>query len=256
MENAVFMMDYLNVSQGANENFSHLGDMAIDVSGKGLGIDSLRAPFTGKIMKISPASNAVWLESLEKVRYADGTVDYMTFLTLHDNDVSNLKVGQIISQGDVYYQEGKKGNATGNHIHISVCKGKFTGTGWHKNEFNNWVSNNQYDIYKALYLWNDVIVVDDGGYDWIITSNLNADKLINYKVIKGDTLTKIAKKYNTTVNELVRLNDIKNKNLIYIGQELKVPNKLTYFKKYIGSTKSIVDEMQLVKKVVTIIDLS
>ena len=43
-----------------------------------------------------------------------------------------------------------------------------------------------------------------------------------YTVKKGDTLTSIAKKYKTTVNKLVKLNNIKNKNLIYPGQKIKV----------------------------------
>lgn len=43
-----------------------------------------------------------------------------------------------------------------------------------------------------------------------------------YTVVKNDNLTKIAKKYNTTVDELVRLNNIKNRDLIYIGQVLKI----------------------------------
>lgn len=43
-----------------------------------------------------------------------------------------------------------------------------------------------------------------------------------YTVKKGDTLTKIAKAYNTTVNELVRKNGIANPNKIVVGQVLKV----------------------------------
>ena len=42
------------------------------------------------------------MESIDKVKYADGTIDYMTVMTMHDNDVSNLKVGDIINQGVVY----------------------------------------------------------------------------------------------------------------------------------------------------------
>ena len=37
------------------------------------------------------------------------------------------------------------------------------------------------------------------------------------------TLSKIAKKYGTTVDTLVKLNGIKNKNLINIGQVIKLP---------------------------------
>lgn len=43
-----------------------------------------------------------------------------------------------------------------------------------------------------------------------------------YTVEKGDTLTSIAKKYNTTVSNLVKLNNIKNANVIYIGQKVRV----------------------------------
>lgn len=44
-----------------------------------------------------------------------------------------------------------------------------------------------------------------------------------YTVVKGDTLTKIAKQYGTTVDTLVALNGIKNKNLIHVGQVIKLP---------------------------------
>ena len=43
-----------------------------------------------------------------------------------------------------------------------------------------------------------------------------------YTVKKDDNLTKIAKKYNTTVDELVKLNNLDNPNLIYPGQKLRV----------------------------------
>lgn len=46
--------------------------------------------------------------------------------------------------------------------------------------------------------------------------------IVTYTVKRGDTLSKIALKFNTTVDELVSLNNIKNKNLIYIGQVLKI----------------------------------
>lgn len=45
-----------------------------------------------------------------------------------------------------------------------------------------------------------------------------------YTIKKGDTLTKIAAQYHTTVKELERINDIKNSDLIFAGDELKVPD--------------------------------
>lgn len=43
-----------------------------------------------------------------------------------------------------------------------------------------------------------------------------------YIVKAGDTLTSIAKKYNVTVDNIVSWNNIKNKNKIYVGQQLKI----------------------------------
>lgn len=48
------------------------------------------------------------------------------------------------------------------------------------------------------------------------------DTKVYYVVKKGDTLTKIAKKYKTTVKQLAKWNNIKNVNLIKVGQKLRV----------------------------------
>jgi LysM repeat protein len=44
-----------------------------------------------------------------------------------------------------------------------------------------------------------------------------------YSVSKGDTLGRIAKERNTSVEALQALNPIRNPNLIYVGQKLQVP---------------------------------
>lgn len=51
---------------------------------------------------------------------------------------------------------------------------------------------------------------------------------IEYVVQPGDTLSSIAKKYNTTVDAILAINpDIDNPNLIYVGQIIKVPTSST-----------------------------
>ena len=49
----------------------------------------------------------------------------------------------------------------------------------------------------------------------------------SYTVKSGDTLSGIASPYNTTVNQIVSLNQLSNPNLIYVGQVLKLKNSQT-----------------------------
>jgi spore germination protein YaaH len=50
-----------------------------------------------------------------------------------------------------------------------------------------------------------------------------SEEFKTYTIVRGDNLTKIAKAFDTTVDELVKLNNIKDPNLIYAGAELKIP---------------------------------
>ena len=50
----------------------------------------------------------------------------------------------------------------------------------------------------------------------------NKDSYFIYTVKSGDTLSKIAKKYNTTYQKIAKDNNIKNPNKIYVGQKLKI----------------------------------
>ncbi|MBY6788281.1 N-acetylmuramoyl-L-alanine amidase [Clostridium botulinum] len=45
---------------------------------------------------------------------------------------------------------------------------------------------------------------------------------VYYNVVNGDTLCKIASKFNTTVEKLVDINGIKDKNKIYVGQDIRI----------------------------------
>lgn len=69
----------------------------------------------------------------------------------------------------------------------------------------------------------------NAGYDYQkvqdrVNEILNSSKsTIEYYIVKkGDNLTKIANAYKTTVNQLINWNNIKNANLIYPGQKLRV----------------------------------
>ena len=66
----------------------------------------------------------------------------------------------------------------------------------------------------------------NAGYDYSAVqrkvNEILAPKEIIYTVKAGDTLSAIAKKYNTTYQALARKNNIANPNKIYVGQKIKI----------------------------------
>lgn len=105
-------------------------------------------------------------------------------------------------------------------------------------------SNVDFDI----QIVNQDFIVQDSGdincnIDMDILSNYNQNRSLNiidkvdvsentkdqdysvvvYIVKKGDTLWKIAKRFKTTVDFIVRTNGIEDENKIYIGQKLYIP---------------------------------
>lgn len=51
--------------------------------------------------------------------------------------------------------------------------------------------------------------------------------MAKYTIKKGDTLSSIAREFNTTVDVLVETNGIENKNLIYAGHTIDIPDSNT-----------------------------
>ncbi|MCI8621693.1 MAG: LysM peptidoglycan-binding domain-containing protein [Clostridia bacterium] len=45
---------------------------------------------------------------------------------------------------------------------------------------------------------------------------------ILYTIKRGDTLTSIAREFNVTIESIAKLNDIKDINLIYAGDRLRI----------------------------------
>ena len=75
---------------------------------------------------------------------------------------------------------------------------------------------------------HDDIKVKDGVVGPITWNKIPAKletvkKARSHKVVRGDTLAKIAQKYDSTVAELSKLNGIKNASLIRVGQVIKLP---------------------------------
>ena len=77
---------------------------------------------------------------------------------------------------------------------------------------------------KEVFMNDKIDPPEDYDEEWNENNDeINNENLTQITVKRGDTLSQIAIKYNTTVQKLVELNEINNPNLIYIGQKLLVP---------------------------------
>ncbi|WP_302631618.1 LysM peptidoglycan-binding domain-containing protein [uncultured Clostridium sp.] len=72
------------------------------------------------------------------------------------------------------------------------------------------------------------------------TSNDNVNSVESHIVVAGDTLSEIATKYNTTYQELAKINNISDPNSIYVGQiiQLKASNNVQTYTVQSGDTLS------------------
>lgn len=167
---AMWFMDNLNITQVPGGDVSHKGTQNFDVGHGGLVHANIKAPFDCKIVKIHTDSgygNTVIIESLEKVLYADGTtIDHMSMAFGHDNDVSDLKVGQTLKQGQVFYQTGTK-DASAAHAHVTCIKGKYKGDMWTRNSDGNYCSPNAIAPTKALFIPEGIPVIKTKGMSFV-----------------------------------------------------------------------------------------
>ncbi len=78
--------------------------------------------------------------------------------------------------------------------------------------------------YAKNELWDAIKGVDANVSDAII--DINTQSGLTYKVVSGDTLSKIAKRFYGDANhyhQIASANGLDNPDLIKVGQELKLP---------------------------------
>ena len=213
-EYAIFPGATLQVNQGAYNEYnaySHSNTNAFDLGGN----SDYVAPFTGKIVAINQNYHMIMLQSLNKVYYADGTLDYMTVSFTHDNNIKNLYVGKVIKQGEIFYQPGvyPAGSSTGSHVHIAVFRGKVNTAKYKGNVYPN----------DALWLKYGTKIKQTGNYCWgTLNKNGKASTLRN-----GTIVTISPKNTNLYVAESGK------KNL----SKVKLTNKLTNASKWVVHTE-------------------
>jgi len=199
--------------------------------------------------------------------YLDG--EYYTSLYAHlEPNSFQVKVGQLLSAGDVLGKMGTSGMSTGKHLHFEIWKGKKHG----------WSSDGKGFVEPVGFI--KALNASAQAKAWAKESTPETDpvepepnheptkktakgpsveafvvpvtvpivvpvprKVANkpavkpvakpvakkiekpktHKIVSGDTLGKIARKYRTNVATLTKLNKIERPDLIFVGQTIKLP---------------------------------
>jgi hypothetical protein len=149
--------------KGKTSHYPHTAgspkDYPIDEGGKDTGKDTIYCPCDEmKVVRVygvgTGGTNTIWLESVGKVDFADGTKDFFTVLITHpdDADLKNIRVGDVFTRGQAVTREGSD-SASANHLHISGGKGKFKGNGWVANTKGKWVLTTTEGAFKPEKLF-------------------------------------------------------------------------------------------------------
>lgn len=183
---ALFPLTGFSISQTDYGTYSHHGGeeywatdyLALNSQGQRIYRAPCYAPCDIKLVFTNQSeAMAVW-ESVNKVHLANGTLNYLTITCYHDNDIANgtypYNIGQVITQGHVFFKTGTGGSASGDHIHLETGYGRYIsnqstarGTAEYKFHITDYTNPKRLHNYNALYI-NDTSPIDSpSGYVWI-----------------------------------------------------------------------------------------
>lgn len=167
----------LYITQGSNMG-THRGTMANDVRGAYAGVRyPYYAPCDCKLIWRDVSNGQGMWQSLEKVRFANGNIDYATFVTAHD-ETFDAQIGQIVRQGEQLGNMGSKagggGTSTGVHCHIEIAQHKYDISNWKKNGYGIYCFPDETDTDDCYFVDNTNIIYGFGG-NWKYLSQIPVD---------------------------------------------------------------------------------
>lgn len=92
---------------------------------------------------------------------------------------------------------------------------------WYHTTVSELVNLNGIKNPNLIYPGQRILISNSSGQD---LCGQNSCGKILYKIHYGDTLSEIAQTFRCTVNEIAKLNNIANPNLIYAGSVIRIPN--------------------------------
>lgn len=129
----------------------------------------------------------------------------------------DVEPGNLVYAGDIIGLGGNSGRSEGPHLHFETRYKSFS--------FDPLLlldKNNQMALMKHDFHLEKSNLYHDGESDNLISTKKGKGPGKSHTVKKGETLYAIARKYKTTVEKLVKLNRLKNKNTLQAGQKIRV----------------------------------
>ena len=176
---SISQTDYGDFSHHHGEEYWATDYLALDSNGNRIYRAPCYAPVDIKLVFTNRSeAMAVW-ESVNRVHLANGEIDFLTITCYHDNDIENgtypYRIGQVISQGYVFFKTGTGGSATGDHLHMETGKGKYLtststdrGTAEYKFHITDYTTPKRLHNYDALFINDTSPYASPEHYNWLI----------------------------------------------------------------------------------------
>jgi hypothetical protein len=171
--------------------------------------DTIRSVFNGKVRFAENIHNGYG--NLVIIRHFNGLETYYSHLSKILVDVND-----DVKAGDIIGRVGQTGRATTHHLHFE--------TRYLDEPFDplKLLSLQTKNLISDTLIINGSLIGEVNVTSELETSNSESSVAEYHTIVKGDTLYKISKKYNTSIESLCQLNNISKTTTLKIGRKLKV----------------------------------
>lgn len=165
--------------------------------------------------------------------------------------------GQVPKLGAVAcWSKGKTGVGSDGAGHVAIVEkidadGTITtsNSGYNGPRFYTKVIKKPYSL-GGTYVFQGFIY--NPAVDEVAVIETKSTSYTTYKVVKGDTLAAIARKYSTTWQELAAYNNMANPNLITVGQLIRIPTPTTIEEPKVAPivVPEVVEEPEIIPEII------
>lgn len=173
--------------------------------------DKVVAAFDGKVRIVAPTRLTGGYGNLIVIRHSNGLETYYGHLSkvlVKENDL--VKAGELIAYG------GSTGRSTGPHLHFET---RYMGQTFDPERIFDFAGGTLRDTVLTIHKHYFSIYSNNSQND---SESLAASQRIVHTIKSGDTLGALARKYQTTVSAICKLNGIKSTTILRVGRRLIV----------------------------------